>query len=65
MQCRDAILTTPFKGVELIPSSMALAAAELELADMRDRVMRLKEDWYGSKESMTLYSLTVRRRWVW
>lgn len=45
-QCsaRDAILTTPFKGVELIPSSMALAAAELELADMRDRVMRLKEE---------------------
>ena len=41
---RDAILTTPFKGVELIPSSMALAAAELELADMRDRVMRLKEE---------------------
>ena len=33
-QCsaRDAILTTPFKGVEVIPSSMALAAAELELA---------------------------------
>lgn len=45
-QCsaRDAILTTPFNGVELIPSSMALAAAELELADMRDRVMRLKEE---------------------
>lgn len=45
-QCsaRDAILTTPFKGVEVIPSSMALAAAELELADMRDRVMRLKEE---------------------
>lgn len=45
-QCsaRDAILITPFKGVELIPSSMALAAAELELADMRDRVMRLKEE---------------------
>ena len=45
-QCsaRDAILTTPFKGVEVIPSSMALAAAELELADMRDRVMRGKEE---------------------
>ena len=45
-QCsaRDAILTTPFKGAEVIPSSMALAAAELELADMRDRVMRLKEE---------------------
>ena len=45
-QCsaRDAILTTPFKGVEVIPPSMALAAAELELADMRDRVMRLKEE---------------------
>ena len=43
-QCsaREAILTTPYKGVDLIPSSMA--AAELELADMRDRVMRLKEE---------------------
>ena len=46
-QCsaRDAILTTPFKGVELIPSSMALAAAELELADMRDRVIRVKGEY--------------------
>ena len=45
-QCsaREAILTTPYKGVDLIPSSMALAAAELELADMRDRLMRLKEE---------------------
>ena len=45
-QCsaREAILTTPYKGVDLIPSSMALAAAELEPADMRDRVMRLKEE---------------------
>ena len=45
-QCsaRESILTTPYKGVDLIPSSMALAAAELELADMRDRVMRLKEE---------------------
>lgn len=45
-QCsaREAILTTPYKGVDLIPSSMALAAAELELADIRDRVMRLKEE---------------------
>ena len=45
-QCsaREAILTTPYKGVDLIPSSMALAAAELELADMRDRVMRLEEE---------------------
>lgn len=45
-QCsaQEAILTTPFKGVDLIPSSMSLAAAELELADMRDRVMRLKEE---------------------
>ena len=45
-QCsaREAILTTPYKGVDLIPSSMARAAAELELADMRDRVMRLKEE---------------------
>ena len=51
-QCsaRDAILTTPFKGVELIPSSMALAAAELELADMRDRVMRLKEELVRVKD---------------
>ncbi|MBS4784688.1 MAG: ParA family protein [Clostridiales bacterium] len=45
-QCsaQDAIVHTPFKGVDIIPSSMSLAAAELELADMRDRVMRLKEE---------------------
>lgn len=47
----DAILETAFKGVDIIPSSMSLAAAELELADMRDRVMRLKEEVIRIKDA--------------
>ena len=50
-QCgaREAIVHTPYQ-VDLIPSSMSLAAAELELAEMRDRVMRLKEELVRDKE---------------
>lgn len=39
---RNSILPTKFKGVSIIPSSMNLAGAEIELADSEDRVYRLK-----------------------
>ena len=38
----DAVIKTEFKNLYVIPSSMPLAAAEVELADLDDRANRLK-----------------------
>ena len=38
----DAIIKTNFKNIDIIPSSMPLAAAEFELADLEHRESRLK-----------------------
>lgn len=38
----DAIVKTEFKNLDVIPSSMSLAAAEFELADLEQRHARLK-----------------------
>lgn len=42
--CRaaDAVVPTAFKGVSLIPSAQKLAGAEIELASVENRLMRLK-----------------------
>ena len=44
-RCRaaDAILHTEYKNLDVMPSGMDLAAAELELADVENRQNRLKE----------------------
>lgn len=39
----DTILKTPFKGVDVIPAHMSLAAAELEMVDLPNRVHLLKQ----------------------
>ncbi len=39
---RDVIITTKFEGVDVLPSNMNLAGAELELVDMKGRESRLK-----------------------
>ncbi len=43
VKARDAIVKTSFRGVDLLPSSMALAAAELEMAQLENRILRLKQ----------------------
>lgn len=40
---RDAIISTEFEGVDLIPANMNLAGAELELIDMESRESILKK----------------------
>ena len=42
IKAKDAILHTEFENLDVIPSSIELAAAELELADMEHREARLK-----------------------
>ena len=41
-RAEDAIIKTEYKNLSVLPSSMPLAAAELELADLEDRAFRLK-----------------------
>ena len=38
-----AVIKTEFKNVDLIPSSIDLAAAELELGDVPERTMKLRQ----------------------
>ena len=42
VKAEDAVLHTEFEGLDVIPSSIELAAAELELADLEHREARLK-----------------------
>lgn len=42
VRAEDAIIKTEYKNLSVLPSSMPLAAAELELADLEDRAFRLK-----------------------
>ena len=39
---KDVIITTKFEGVDVLPSNMNLAGAELELVDMKGRESKLK-----------------------
>lgn len=47
----DAIIKTGFKNLDVIPSGMALAAAEFELADLESRHSRLKNALEPIKDS--------------
>ncbi len=51
--CRtsDAIVQTAFKGVSLISSAQKLAGAEIELASLENRLMRLKMQLLTIKDS--------------
>lgn len=39
----EAIVKTEFKNVDLIPSSIDLAAAEIELVELSERTLRLRQ----------------------
>ena len=39
---KDAVIRTKYKNLDIIPSSIDLAAAEIELVDMENRALRLK-----------------------
>lgn len=39
----NALIHTPFKNVDILPASIELAGAELELIDFEDRTLRLKK----------------------
>ena len=39
---KDAVIRTKYKNLDIIPSSIDLAAAEIELVDMENRALRIK-----------------------
>lgn len=47
---RDSIISTKFKKVDVIPSAIELAGAEVELVELEDRVYRLKKALISIKE---------------
>ena len=42
-EAKDAIIHTKYKNLDLLPSSIDLAAAEIELVDMENRALRLRQ----------------------
>ena len=42
-KAEDIILSTSFQNVDVLPSNIALAGAEIEIVEMEDRAMRLKK----------------------
>ena len=55
IKAKDAILHTEFENLDVIPSSIELAAAELELADMEHREARLKSTLATVSLNMIIY----------
>ncbi|MBQ7873963.1 MAG: ParA family protein [Oscillospiraceae bacterium] len=41
-KAKDAVIRTKYKNLDIMPSSIDLAAAEIELVDMENRALRLK-----------------------
>lgn len=46
----EAILKTKFKNVDLLPSSIDLAAVEVELAESQDRILKLRQSLAAVRE---------------
>lgn len=42
-EAKDVILSTEFEGVDVLPSNIALAGAEIEIVELEDRTLRLKK----------------------
>ena len=55
------IRKTDFKGVDIVPSAMDLAGAEIELSAMENRENKLKTHLLLSEKTTTTYFLTVPR----
>ena len=51
----EAIVKTEFKNVDLIPSSIDLAAAEIELVELSERTLRLRQALAPIRISMIIF----------
>lgn len=50
VQIEDVLIHTPFENVDIIPSNIDLAAAEIELVEQQNRSMRLKSGLLSLKQ---------------
>ena len=56
-QLKDVIIKTRYKNLSIVPSTMDLAGAELELAEMPQRAQRLKQAL--NKEGLSSYDIIM------
>ena len=56
----QTIVHTEIKGLDVIPSNVDLAGAEIDLLDIEDREYILRENWGKWLKTMILLSSTVR-----
>ena len=55
VQAEEVILSTSFPGVDVLPSNIALAGAEIEIVELEDRAMRLKKaTMYDGRLNLTM-----------
>ena len=59
----QVIQKTPFQNVDILPSSIQLAGAEIELVELDNRTYRLKQALLEVKTTITTLLSTVRPRW--
>ena len=60
---KEALVRTQFPNLAVLPSSLNLAGAELELVDFQHRESRLKPPWRLSGRNTSICLLTAPRRW--
>ena len=60
----EAVIQTPVPGLDLLPSDLALAGAELELIDLRRGQQPISMRWRRSSTAITTCSSTARPRWA-
>lgn len=53
-RAQEVVVSTAFQQVDLIPSNMALAAAEIEIVELENRTLRLKQAIVEIKEAYDL-----------
>lgn len=61
---RETILETAYANLSLLPATISLAGAEIELVNMMSRETRLKTPWNASNMTTTTSSSTVPRPWA-
>ncbi len=59
----ETVVHTKFQNVDLIPSSMSLAGAEIELIDLNDRHNRLKKELDKVRDRYQYIVIDCHRRW--
>ena len=58
-EAEEVILSTPFQNVDVLPSNIALAGAEIEIVEMDDRACAAKKGAGAGKKTVTISFLSI------